>query len=86
MGARHAARPLTSVLLTNEGEGHTAYAGGKPCIDAVVDAYLLDLVTPEDGTTCGVDAEPHPPATLVAAGLALWSPDVAQATPTAEAP
>ncbi len=72
---------VTSVLLTHEGEGHTAYASGNHCIDAVVNAYLLDLVAPEDGTTCGFEAGPRPPATPVAAGLAPRSSSTQQ-TPT----
>lgn len=40
------------VVLTNEGEGHTAYPGSR-CIDAAVNAYLVDLTVPDDGTTCG---------------------------------
>lgn len=38
-------------VLTWEGDGHTAYPGPE-CIDAAVDAYLIDLVVPPDGTTC----------------------------------
>ena len=41
-----------AVLVTNEGEGHTIVKQGKPCIDEIVDAYLVDLEVPEDGTTC----------------------------------
>jgi pimeloyl-ACP methyl ester carboxylesterase len=33
-------------LLTHEGEGHTAYAGGNSCVDAAVNRYLIDLVLP----------------------------------------
>ena len=40
------------VLITNEGEGHTVVANGKPCIDDLVVGYLVDGVVPEDGTTC----------------------------------
>jgi pimeloyl-ACP methyl ester carboxylesterase len=40
------------VLLTNEGDGHTVVADGKPCVDDIVTAYLIDLTTPEDGTVC----------------------------------
>jgi pimeloyl-ACP methyl ester carboxylesterase len=41
-----------AVLLTHEGDGHTVYAGGVPCVDDIVDAYLLDLELPPDGTVC----------------------------------
>ena len=41
-----------SVLLTYEGDGHTAFLRGGPCIeDAVVD-YLVDLTMPAAGTRC----------------------------------
>ena len=41
-----------SVLLTYEGDGHTAFLRGGPCIeDAVVD-YLVDLTLPAAGTRC----------------------------------
>jgi pimeloyl-ACP methyl ester carboxylesterase len=41
------------VLLTLNAERHTAYGGVSACIDEAVDAYLIDLVPPPDGTTCG---------------------------------
>jgi pimeloyl-ACP methyl ester carboxylesterase len=40
------------VLVTNEGDGHTVVANGKPCIDDMVEAYLVDGEVPEDGLTC----------------------------------
>jgi pimeloyl-ACP methyl ester carboxylesterase len=40
------------VLVTNEGDGHTVVGTGKPCIDELVAAYLVDGETPEDGTIC----------------------------------
>jgi len=39
------------VLLTWEGEGHTAFPKTDCITDAVVN-YLIDLVAPTDGTTC----------------------------------
>ncbi|MGI5119209.1 alpha/beta hydrolase [Marinactinospora thermotolerans] len=42
----------SGVLLTHEGDGHTAYRTGDPCVDAAVDAYLLEERVPEDGTVC----------------------------------
>jgi pimeloyl-ACP methyl ester carboxylesterase len=39
------------VLLTWQGQGHTAYPK-TPCVSAAVDAYLIDLVVPLDGLTC----------------------------------
>ena len=40
------------VLLTREGEGHTAYSSGNGCITDAVDAFLADGEVPEDGLTC----------------------------------
>jgi pimeloyl-ACP methyl ester carboxylesterase len=40
------------ILITNEGDGHTVVGTGKPCIDDLVAAYLVDDVVPDDGTTC----------------------------------
>ncbi len=34
------------------GDGHTAYGGNSPCIDAAVDAYLEALTVPAAGTSC----------------------------------
>jgi pimeloyl-ACP methyl ester carboxylesterase len=51
-GVRTAERLETGVLLTYEGEGHTAVASGVPCIDDIVVDYLVDLEVPEDETTC----------------------------------
>ena len=39
-------------LLTMRGDGHTAYWGNSPCIDAAVDAYLENLTLPAPGTVC----------------------------------
>ncbi|HEY8475158.1 MAG TPA: alpha/beta hydrolase [Natronosporangium sp.] len=41
----------TGVVLTWEGEGHTAYPATR-CIRAAVNAYLIDLTVPPAGTTC----------------------------------
>ncbi|MDN5900568.1 MAG: alpha/beta hydrolase [Brachybacterium sp.] len=42
-----------AVLLTFEGNGHTAYGRSGGCIEEQVDAYLLQGTVPEDGMTCG---------------------------------
>lgn len=42
----------TSTLLTYDGDGHTAYGGGSPCVDRAIDAYLLDGTMPARGTVC----------------------------------
>jgi len=39
-------------LLTYEGDGHTAFLRGGPCIDDAVTAYLIDGTLPEEGTRC----------------------------------
>ena len=41
----------SGVLLVREGEGHTAYGEDK-CVDDAIDAYILDLTVPADGTRC----------------------------------
>lgn len=47
------ARQLDSgVLLSRDGDGHTAYASGNDCIDGAVDAYLLAGEVPANGTRC----------------------------------
>ena len=41
-----------SVLLTWEGDGHTAYGRGSSCIGSAVDKYLLTGEVPKDGLDC----------------------------------
>ncbi|MBB4934722.1 pimeloyl-ACP methyl ester carboxylesterase [Lipingzhangella halophila] len=47
-----AARLDSGVLLTRDGDGHTGYQRGNECVDAAVDAYLLETEVVEDGTVC----------------------------------
>ncbi len=42
----------SGVLLTRDGDGHTAYNKGNDCIDEAIEGYLLDGEVPEDGTEC----------------------------------
>ncbi len=42
----------SGVLLSRDGDGHTAYNSGNSCIDDAVHAYLIDGVVPEDGKEC----------------------------------
>lgn len=42
----------SGVLLTREGEGHTAYGQGSRCVDASVEAWLVRGEIVADGTTC----------------------------------
>jgi len=41
----------SGVLLTWQGQGHTAYPK-TDCVTQAVDAYLIDLTVPQDGLTC----------------------------------
>jgi hypothetical protein len=41
----------TGRVLTYEGEGHTVYPDDD-CIRRAVDAYLIDLTVPAEGTSC----------------------------------
>jgi pimeloyl-ACP methyl ester carboxylesterase len=54
-------------LLTMRGDGHTAYGGNSPCIDAAVEAYLEDAVVPAEGTSCRQDVPAFPAAVAAAA-------------------
>jgi pimeloyl-ACP methyl ester carboxylesterase len=40
------------VLLGWNGQGHTSYGMGSKCVDNAVDAYLISLRAPVDGTVC----------------------------------
>ncbi|TQM71861.1 alpha/beta hydrolase family protein [Actinomadura hallensis] len=42
----------SGVLLTFEGDGHTAYLQGNACITNAVDDYLVTTDPPKNGTTC----------------------------------
>jgi pimeloyl-ACP methyl ester carboxylesterase len=42
----------SGVLVTYEGEGHTAYNNGSDCVNAAVEAYLLEGTVPADGLDC----------------------------------
>ena len=55
--AESLAKELASgVLLTWEGEGHTAYTRGSACIDAAVEAYFIDGKVPAAGLRCPATA------------------------------
>jgi pimeloyl-ACP methyl ester carboxylesterase len=47
-----AAELESGVLLTYEGEGHTAYGRGVPCIDSAVEAYFINGKVPAKDTRC----------------------------------
>ncbi|MCD9199658.1 alpha/beta hydrolase [Aeromicrobium wangtongii] len=42
----------SAVLLTRDGDGHTAYLSGNACITKAIDRYLADGTVPKDGTRC----------------------------------
>ncbi|MGH8966360.1 MAG: alpha/beta hydrolase, partial [Actinomycetes bacterium] len=42
----------SGVLLTFDGDGHTAYLQGNHCITEATDEYLITTDPPKDGTTC----------------------------------
>lgn len=42
----------SGVLVSRDGDGHTAYNAGNECIDTTVEDYLLDGVVPDDGARC----------------------------------
>jgi pimeloyl-ACP methyl ester carboxylesterase len=48
-----AAQLRTGRLLTAAGASHTAYGRNNSCVDQNVDRYLVELVVPARGTTCG---------------------------------
>jgi pimeloyl-ACP methyl ester carboxylesterase len=51
--AKALARQLSSgILLTHDGDGHTAYIDRDRCIDAAVTDYVLNLQPPKAGTVC----------------------------------
>jgi pimeloyl-ACP methyl ester carboxylesterase len=42
----------SSVLLTYEGDGHTAYMRGSECIDKEIENYLVDGIVPDKNIVC----------------------------------
>jgi pimeloyl-ACP methyl ester carboxylesterase len=51
--ARALANQLASgVLLSYDGDGHTAYGRGNTCVNGAVDEYLLTGRPPKNGTAC----------------------------------
>lgn len=42
----------SGVLISYDGDGHTAYGRSNDCVDDAVDAYLLEGTVPEDGLSC----------------------------------
>lgn len=52
----------SGVLLVRDGEGHTGYLQGNPCIDDAVTAYLVEGTVPADGTECPAPVESQEPS------------------------
>jgi pimeloyl-ACP methyl ester carboxylesterase len=51
--AQALAKQLSSgVLITVEGDGHTAYNGDNGCVNSVVDEYFLDGTVPDEDPEC----------------------------------
>jgi pimeloyl-ACP methyl ester carboxylesterase len=51
--AQQLAQTLSNaVLLTRDGDGHTAYISGNRCIISAVDVFFADGTVPPGGTTC----------------------------------
>jgi pimeloyl-ACP methyl ester carboxylesterase len=42
----------SGVLVSRDGDGHTAYNAGNDCVDEAIEAYLIDGTVPEDGLEC----------------------------------
>jgi hypothetical protein len=62
----------SGLLLTYEGEGHTAYLRSVPCIDSAVDTYLIEGKVPEAGKRCGGSSVASPIMLPVQAARALY--------------
>jgi hypothetical protein len=42
----------SGLLVTRDGDGHTAYHSGNACIDDAVEAYLIEGRVPRQGLAC----------------------------------
>jgi len=42
----------SGVLVSRDGDGHTAYNKGNDCIDVAVEDYLIEGTAPDDGLEC----------------------------------
>lgn len=51
--AKALARELDSgVLVSRDGDGHTGFQQGNPCVDGAVEGYLIRGKVPQDGLSC----------------------------------
>lgn len=51
-GVAVAKRLPKGVLVTNDGDGHTVFAQGKPCVDDPVTTYVVEGKPPPNGLEC----------------------------------
>ena len=42
----------SGILVTRQGDGHTAFNKGNACVDATVEQYLIDGVVPAADVLC----------------------------------
>jgi len=42
----------SGLLVTREGDGHTGFHSGNPCIDSIIDNFFLNGDEPKDGVRC----------------------------------
>jgi pimeloyl-ACP methyl ester carboxylesterase len=42
----------SGVLITRDGDGHTAYNSDNACVDEAIEAYLIEGTVPDDGLEC----------------------------------
>ena len=42
----------SGILVTRQGDGHTAFNKGNACVDATVEQYLIDGTVPPGDVTC----------------------------------
>jgi hypothetical protein len=47
-----AAELESGVLVTRDGDGHTAYNSGNECVDNALEDYLIEGKVPRDGLAC----------------------------------
>jgi pimeloyl-ACP methyl ester carboxylesterase len=71
-----AARQSGARLITYEGWGHTAYREGGPseCVNAAVDAYLINLTPPKRGLRCPSTDVPAAATTMATPELPIAGP------------
>lgn len=46
------AQMTNSVMISYDGDGHTAYRRSNNCVDSAIDAYYVNQTVPKDGLSC----------------------------------